>query len=489
MFSATPVGDEERMLDGTFSVVDALLEGQTVELVGDGDLQLQPDQTGPPSGPGRVRFALGYAPEELSPGTPHTQALTVALSGSDDEGRKILASRLEEGIVPMARYDLSGEAEVNGQPRQVRLETLYVDHRTPASVRQLCGSDNARSLVCGEGEGTGLQSVRAVVPNLWAPQIDVRAGGLRIHLEPQLNDSDLSDPYQAGKVVPACVLKLDKLRDGIDIDLLKAVEVFGYLLSFYAGRAVLPSAWEGETAAGDFWGIRALEVTPLPIEDRRTCLPRSSEVLGPFLARAWERWMGFDEEQQGRLRGVTNLYRFMLSATFPIERIMLTAMYLERFRELVVGTSKLLTAPGTFSRSKQDNVASDLREALRNAIDGNTRLDDSQKEILKRSLSRNPGKVQDLFRRSFKESLLELYEKASLEVDEGDLRDFIRQRDLVTHGSWDPSREGTMETYRWAEYGTNLIERLVLRFFGYEGNYYDRTTGKPEYFAHREASW
>ena len=85
--------------------------------------------------------------------------------------------------------------------------------------------------------------------------------------------------------------------------------------------------------------------------------------------------------------------------------------------------------------------------------------------------------------------MLELYRRAGLEVDEADLKEFIRERDLTIHGGWDASRQGGMDSYRWSEYGINLIERLVLRFFIYEGDYYARTTAKIEYFAHRDPNW
>jgi hypothetical protein len=186
------------MSSETFSIVDALLEGQAVEVQGDGELRLQPNQDGPPPGPGQVRFAFRYAPEELSPGTPHTHALGVALSASDDEGQEILKARLEEGTVPMGRYDLTGEADVGGQRLPVLVETLYVDPRTPASAREFFGQDHAQILVCGEGEGIDLQRVRALLPNLWTPKVDVEAGGLRIRLESQVDDSVLGDPYHAG---------------------------------------------------------------------------------------------------------------------------------------------------------------------------------------------------------------------------------------------------------------------------------------------------
>ncbi len=77
---------------------------------------------------------------------------------------------------------------------------------------------------------------------------------------------------------------------------------------------------------------------------------------------------------------------------------------------------------------------------------------------------------------------MELYEKSDLEVNSEELGRFIRERNAVIHGSWDSGRGGTLETYRLAEYGLNLLEMLLLRLFEYEGEYYDRTSGSIQYF-------
>lgn len=472
-----------------FSVVDDLLEGTAIELMGEGIMRLQSDQDGLPEGPGRANFGLRYAPQELAPGKSHTHALKLSLSGIDDEGHRILEGRAEEGMVPLARYDLAGTAEVAGNPTSMRLDTIYVDHRTGGSMRALISEDNAHSLTCGDGEGVDLQDLRAIIPNLWAPPVDIVSGGLRLRLEPLVNDMMVADPLYAGKVVPGCLLTLEKLDSTEEIDLLAALDVFGSLLTFYAGRAVSPTAWEGQTAAGPLWGSRAHDVTTLPVQEHRTCLPRSTPVLGAFLSRAWESWQYFDETRQARLRGVARLYQRMLSATYATVTIALTAMYLERFRELVVGSSELLPVGPSFSKSKRDRVASNLRKSLRAAIDENSNLDDDQKAALKTSLAENPAKIQDLFRRSFRESLLELYDRAGLEVDEAELKEFVQERDRTIHGGWDASRAGGMKSHHWSEYGINLIERLVLRFFAYEGEYYNRTTAEVEHFAHRDPDW
>lgn len=61
-----------------------------------------------------------------------------------------------------------------------------------------------------------------------------------------------------------------------------------------------------------------------------------------------------------------------------------------------------------------------------------------------------------LFRKSFKESLLELHDKADLPVDAAKVGESIRQRDLVLHGSWDGSGAGLLTEH----------VRLNLQFLG-----------------------
>jgi len=179
----------------------------------------------------------------------------------------------------------------------------------------------------------------------------------------------------------------------------------------------------------------------------------------------------------------------MLAAAFATQQVALTSIYLERLRELVVGGSELLPVTDAFAKSKRKRVESELRAGLREIIDRNTKLDGDQKETLKQSLEYNPGKIRDVLRKSFKDSLLELYDRAGLSVNENDLRSFIHERDNIIHGTWDASLDRSMQTYHWAEYGLNLLERLMLRFFGYEGQYWDRVTRSIERFEHREPNW
>jgi hypothetical protein len=179
----------------------------------------------------------------------------------------------------------------------------------------------------------------------------------------------------------------------------------------------------------------------------------------------------------------------MLAAAFATQQVALTAIYLERLRELVVGGSELLPVTETFTKSKRKKVESELRAGLREVIDRSTQLDEAQKETLKQSLASNSGKIRDVLRKSFKDSLLELYDRADLSLDHAALSDFIRERDNIIHGTWDASRDSSMRTYFWAAYGLNLLERLMLRFFGYEGQYWNRVTESLEHFEHREPNW
>jgi hypothetical protein len=145
-------------------------------------------------------------------------------------------------------------------------------------------------------------------------------------------------------------------------------------------------------------------------------------------------------------------------------------VYLERFRELFVGSSELLGG----SETRSENVAKEMAEALKDAINSSSRLDPDEKKLLSNSLNTNRGKIKDLLRKTFRESLLELYDSADLEVDEGKLSEFIAERNKVIHGTYDASAEGAWKAHRLAWYGLNLLEKLLLRLLHYEGEYYDR---------------
>ncbi len=474
-----------------YSVVDELREGRPVELRGQGTLTLQSGQAGPPAGPGRFRFALRYAPEEGV--ERHTHALRLSLEALDEGAKKILAWKPSGGRVPLARYDLDGTAEVRGKNLPVRMETVFVEHRIPASTHPFFMEDFCQKMRVGDGTDHRVTRLRAILPNLTAPKVGFEASGLRASLEPLVADPDpiLTDLSNAGKVFPTCLLHLEVDEDADGLDAVDALEAFGWLLSFYAGRAVHPTAWEGETERGGTWGLAACEVTLPPIQVQQTCLPRSVDALEPFLKGAWQQWLEFDEREKGRMRGVVNLYRLMLSTTFPIERIALTAMYLERFRELVQGNQTVLDKINAEEQKVDPEKVAKLLKgmlgALPDLLSGLTKQD---RAIFKEAVgSISGGNVQGLFRPTFARSLRDLYKKAHLPVDRGELREFINERNSVIHGYWDSSAEGTMRTDRWAEYGTNLLEKLILRFFRYEGTYYDRISHDTERFEHEEPDW
>ena len=233
----------------------------------------------------------------------------------------------------------------------------------------------------------------------------------------------------------------------------EAVETLGWFLSFYAGRAIHPSAWDGEAEGGRVWCVQADAVDPLPSSTVATCLRHNDlDSLEPFLTRACESWLSLSDQEQKRLRGVVNAYRQMLAAAFATQQVALTAIYLERLRELVVGDSDLLPVTEAFTKSKRKKVESELRAGLREVIDCSTKLDEDQKETLKQSLESNSGKIRDVLRKSFKDSLLELYDRADLSVDRSVLSGFIRERDTnVTTSSTAPGMRAA-----------TLLSRLII---------------------------
>jgi hypothetical protein len=471
---------------GPWSVVDELSEGRPVVLSGHGTLTLQPDQEGgedvPPPGPGGVNFAIRYSPTEDG-----NRKILLSFYSIDDGGAEILSwvpENTEERTSP--RYDLSGTIDAPDGTGPVEMSPVFVDFKASPAEHGLM-QDEALEVRAGPGLGSDYVKVRALVPNL-SVSAEGQAAGLRFRIYPASGgvQTDGVFPDQVGKILPGAYLELERLDDVADLRF--AVEAFGWFLSFYAGRAVHPIAWEAETADGTVWAVQAgRKPTPLPQTFARTCLPLNS--ASPFLEQVWGNWEEFDEERRVRLQGVVTTYEAILATTYPIRQIALTAMYLERFREHVVGSSELLPLGPGFSKSKRNNVAGELRRALKSAIDDSGRLNDDQKELLTRSLDDNPGKVLDLFRKSFRDSLLELHAKADLPVDEEELKRYIDERDTVLHGSWKADREGTLKTYWLARYGLAVLEKLTLRRFGYEGWYYDRQQGSTETLPRGTPSW
>jgi hypothetical protein len=115
---------------------------------------------------------------------------------------------------------------------------------------------------------------------------------------------------------------------------------------------------------------------------------------------------------------------------------------------------------------------------LKGTINSSSRLEPAEKDLLSNSIDTNRAKVKDLLRKTFREPLLELYDRADLEVDEGELGEFIAERNRVIHGTYDASAERAWKTDRLARYGLNLLEKLLLRLLRYEGEYYDRAKGE-----------
>jgi hypothetical protein len=478
-----------------YSVVDELVNGNPVVLSGEGELIRQPDQEELPDEPGRVQFELRYAP--MANDIPHAQTIELGFRELDEAGARILRWRpASEDNVPLPRYDLAGIIELAGEGVPIRVDTIFVNYMFGSIPFGMI--HHANKVLVGEGHGSEIVSVRAIVPNLMARSVETGARGLHVRLESILPGAELisRDPERARKVLPTHLLHLERPETTDEAhtahwpDIGEALEAFGWFFSFYAGRAVHPSVWDGETQGGRVWCIRADAVDPLPSSTVATCLRHDGlDGLEPFLTCACESWLSLGEPQRRRLQGVVNAYRQMLAAPFATQRVALVAIYLERLRELVVGGSELLPITEAFTKSKRRKVEDELRHGLRDVIDHSTKLDEDQKKMLRQSLTSNPGKIRDVLRKSFKDSLLELYDRADLSVDGSVLNAFIRERDSIIHGNWDASLGGSMQTHYWAEYGLNLLERLMLRFFGYEGQYWDRVTRGKVHFEHREPNW
>ena len=471
-------------------MVDELADGKPVEFTGEGNLTLQPDQDGPPVGPGRVRFGLRYAPEEGF--DHHSHAIALSLEHRDGVGEEILDySPGTGGPVPIPRYGFDGTATLGGESVPACMEPVMVDHRWSANQHRNFRNDFTFKVIGGEGLGSEVTDVRALIPNLSAPAVGIETAGLKVRLEPIYPDAydAITDPENAGKALPTCLLHLEQGEGAAGQDVSEAVEVFGWLLSFYAGGQVHPNAWEGRTEAGPVWCLRASDVRRLPAEPKQTCLPR--EALEPFLERAWQAWLGLDDRHKGRLRGVVNLYAQILASTYPIQQVALTSMYLERFRELVLGNETVLEQIGAKEKGfDEDKVAKMLKDTLNNLVGFVGELDADDRGRLRKSINGiGGGHVSGLFRLSFQRQLDELYGRACHGVDRDELRTFIGERNAVVHGYWDSSPEGAMDAHRLAEYGTNLLEKLILRFFRYDGPYYDRTTGQIKPFEHQDPNW
>jgi hypothetical protein len=129
-------------------------------------------------------------------------------------------------------------------------------------------------------------------------------------------------------------------------------------------------------------------------------------------------------------------------------------MYLERFRDLMLGSSTLLgevdsdqKVDGEQKKVKVDKMAKRVRSVLRDVIQQNEDHSvDEKHRLVEVTNEARAGHINGLFRKTCRESLLELYESTDLEVDPGELSRFTRERDKVVHSLWGSGLEGTLST-------------------------------------------
>jgi hypothetical protein len=485
---------------GTDSLLERFVDGKKVRIEGPGTLELEEDEestweSGAPRGPGQVYFVLFCDFEGIQ--TSHSEAINVKITSRDDAAFSIIRGVKSEGLSPFPRYRLSGSVSTTKGEVPIQMGAVTLDSRSfsPISIPEMKISRTVSvgTVTLGSLEITkDLIDCKLVVPN-FAEEAVVEGGGLRISLK-EISPEATSNLYAVesqDKLLPGSYLEVQRLQDNADETVGLAVEDFGWLLSFYSGSRIHPVIWEGETDSGTVWNIQTTRlITPLDTEHVESCVSKSVP-LERFLQYGWRAWRNLDEERRTRLRGAVNFYTDVLSATFPTQKLALTTMYLERFRDLMFGSSTLLEAINE-DQKKVDTkkLSKKVRGALRDSIDQNEGLSTGEKEQLIEAVNKvGGGQVNGLFRKTLKESLLELYERADLVVDPVELGRFIRERDTVIHGSWDSGRGGTLKTYRLAEYGLNLLEMLLLRLFEYEGKYYNRTSISIEELPAGKFSW
>ncbi|MBA3610172.1 MAG: hypothetical protein H0W54_01950 [Rubrobacter sp.] len=335
-----------------------------------------------------------------------------------------------------------------------------------------------------------LSACKIVVPN-FVDEATVEGAGVRLYLHEisPKTTQQLSAPESRGKVLPSSYLEVQRLQEDADENVKLAVNDCGWLLSFYAGRRIQPIAWEAETEQGTVWRIYDKRmVTPIDESYTSSCI-YEVVTLEHFLQHAWKAWQGRSKGQRSRLKGAVNSYADVLSANFPTQKLALTTMYLERFRDLMLGSSTILEEVGQEKQIDVSKIAKSIRKLLRDSIENNENLSDDEKCQLESANRVGPGQVNGLFRKTVKEALLELYERVNLEVSPEELGRFIEERDKVIHGSWDSGLEGSLRTHRLAQYGLNLLEMLLLRLLGYQGEYRNRATASKEVFLFKDIDW
>jgi hypothetical protein len=481
------------------SLLQRVTQGRTARLEGTGTLELEVDaqESGAPTGPGRVQFALQCDFEELR--LPYAQALQVRLVSQDDVALKIIRGRDNPKFIPLPSYRLSGTISTAQGQVPVRMDGLAVDAGglTAASITD--EKSEIRRVVPVHNVTVGslksvsdLVSCKVLVPN-FSDEATVEHGGVRVTIKevsPEATDH-LFAPESQGKVLPGSYLEVERLTEHADDGFELAVNDFGWLLSFYAGRRIQPIAWEGETSQGTVWRILADQlITPLSESHAESCV--SSVVpLHHFLQHAWKAWQDHDDRRRARLRGAVNFYADVLATTFATQKLAFTTMYLERFRDMLIGSSTLLEEINEDEKRLDASLlAKKARRILRTTVEHNESLSEEEKHRLVKAVNKvGPGQVNGLFRKTFRESLLEIFDKADLQVDHQELSRFIAERDRIVHGSWDSGREGTLRTYRLAEYGLNLFEMILLRLFEYQGKYRNRAKASRDIFHPGTPNW
>lgn len=106
-------------------------------------------------------------------------------------------------------------------------------------------ADNAWKVTAGSGLGADPARVRVLLPNLALPMVhEFEVEGLRVRLSEAYPGvyTYLQNPVPQDvcKVLPGSYLDLEHLEGAEENNVLLAIEVFGWLLSFYAGREVHP---------------------------------------------------------------------------------------------------------------------------------------------------------------------------------------------------------------------------------------------------------
>lgn len=526
--------------NGTTSLVDHLGGLGEVLLRGAGLLMSPSSGADSPTCVGKVGFEVRY---ELGQADyPHHESLRVTLVGTDEVANAMLRSGLPPTpLVPLTRYLLKGilAEPLNGVP--VRLESVILNpaalsiHRSKEAMdaffdqqevlerflisEEFGGEEDfdlqewgASHKECMESPGLAAQrdgwawrvvvgddsaAVKSSHCQLLIPNLPTRAtvasGQLEFDVLPVPGaQARLSDPEAQGLVFPGSCVKIRPSPGGSEEEVVLAATELGWLLGFWAGRAIPPIACEAETSRGPVWYIEARTVAPLADSNPNTCLltPTLNE-LGPFLEDAWAAWRELlvsDEAWIRTLKSVTSFYQETLSAKFATVKLALTAMSLERLREQVLGDSELLV---DFSGNKRDKVEKEIRCRIREVIGTMDRLSDSEevRRKLLDSLAANPGKVKDLFRKPFQEALSDLIHAGGHYVEESRLKQYVRRRNQVVHGTASGDVEETLATYYLAEYGLAQVEKLVLRRLEYKGLYYERTVAEIKEFPEGRAYW